>query len=44
MDDVMNVAGHRISALEVESALVDHQSVVEAAVIGKMHEVRGQWA
>jgi acetyl-CoA synthetase len=42
VDDVMNVAGHRISTYEVESALVDHSSVAEAAVIGKTHEVKGQ--
>ncbi len=42
VDDVMNVAGHRISTYEVESALVDHPSVAEAAVIGKSHEVKGQ--
>jgi acetyl-CoA synthetase len=42
VDDVMNVAGHRISTYEVESALVDHPSVAEAAVIGKTHEVKGQ--
>jgi len=42
VDDVMNVAGHRISTYEVESALVDHDSVAEAAVIGKMHELKGQ--
>ena len=42
VDDVMNVAGHRISTYEVESALVDHQSVAEAAVIGRTHEVKGQ--
>jgi acetyl-CoA synthetase len=42
VDDVMNVAGHRISTMEVESALVDHHSVAEAAVIGKQHEVKGQ--
>jgi acetyl-CoA synthetase len=42
VDDVMNVAGHRISTMEVESALVDHQKVAEAAVIGKQHEVKGQ--
>jgi len=35
VDDVMNVAGHRISTTEVESALVDHPSVAEAAVVGK---------
>ncbi len=42
VDDVMNVSGHRISTFEVESALVDHDAVAEAAVIGKTHEVKGQ--
>ena len=42
VDDVMNVSGHRISTYEVESALVDHHAVAEAAVIGKHHEVKGQ--
>ncbi len=42
VDDVMNVAGHRISTMEVESALVDHPSVAEAAVIGKSDELKGQ--
>ena len=42
VDDVMNIAGHRISTYEVESALVDHPSVAEAAVIGKAHEIKGQ--
>jgi len=42
VDDVMNVAGHRISTYEVESALVDHASVAEAAVIGRTHEIKGQ--
>jgi acetyl-CoA synthetase len=42
VDDVMNVSGHRISTYEVESALVDHRSVAEAAVIGKTHEIKGQ--
>jgi acetyl-CoA synthetase len=42
VDDVMNVAGHRISTIEVESALVDHTSVAEAAVVGKSDEVTGQ--
>jgi len=36
VDDVMNVSGHRISTIEVESALVDHQAVAEAAVVGKL--------
>jgi len=42
VDDVMNVAGHRLSTMEVESALVDHPAVAEAAVIGKSHEIKGQ--
>lgn len=42
VDDVMNIAGHRISTMEVESALVDHPSVAEAAVIGRTHEIKGQ--
>jgi acetyl-CoA synthetase len=42
VDDVMNVSGHRISTTEVESALVDHQDVAEAAVIGKVDETTGQ--
>ena len=41
-DDVLNVAGHRIGTMEVESALVDHPAVAEAAVIGKPHEVKGE--
>ncbi len=42
VDDVMLVAGHNISTMEVESALVDHPAVAEAAVIGKQHELKGQ--
>jgi acetyl-CoA synthetase len=42
VDDVMNVSGHRVSTMEVESALVDHKQVAEAAVIGKPHEIKGQ--
>mgnify|MGYP001350195152 CR=1 FL=1 len=42
VDDVINVSGHRIGTMEVESALVDHPAVAEAAVIGKSHEVKGQ--
>jgi acetyl-CoA synthetase len=42
VDDVMNVAGHRISTTEVESALVDHRSVAEAAVVGAKDDVTGQ--
>jgi acetyl-CoA synthetase len=42
VDDVLNVAGHRIGTMEVESALVDHPAVAEAAVVGKHHEIKGQ--
>ena len=42
VDDVLNVAGHRIGTMEVESALVEHPSVAEAAVVGKTHEIKGQ--
>ncbi|MBU7044223.1 MAG: acetate--CoA ligase [Theionarchaea archaeon] len=42
VDDVMNVSGHRISTMEVESALVDHPAVAESAVVGRPHEVKGQ--
>jgi acetyl-CoA synthetase len=42
VDDVLNVAGHRIGTMEVESALVDHPKVAEAAVVGKPHEIKGQ--
>jgi acetyl-CoA synthetase len=42
VDDVINVSGHRIGTMEVESALVDHPSVAEAAVIGKSHDLKGQ--
>jgi len=42
VDDVLNVAGHRIGTMEVESALVDHPSVAEAAVVGKADELKGQ--
>src|SRR5438132_7062816 len=42
VDDVMNVSGHRISTIEVESALVDHPSVAEAAVCGRSDPVTGQ--
>jgi len=41
-DDVLNVSGHRIGSAEVESALVSHPSVAEAAVIGKPHELTGE--
>ena len=42
VDDVMNVSGHRISTIEVESALVDHPKVAEAAVCGRRDETTGQ--
>jgi acetyl-CoA synthetase len=42
VDDVLNVAGHRIGTMEVESALVEHPTVAEAAVVGKTHELKGQ--
>ncbi len=42
MDDIMLVAGHNISTMELESALVEHAAVAEAAVIGKAHDLKGQ--
>jgi acetyl-CoA synthetase len=42
VDDVLNVAGHRIGTMEVESALVEHPAVAEAAVVGKEHDIKGQ--
>jgi acetyl-CoA synthetase len=42
VDDVLNVAGHRIGTMEVESALVEHSSVAEAAVVGRAHDLKGQ--
>ncbi len=42
VDDVVNVSGHRIGTMEVESALVSHPHVAEAAVIGVPHEIKGQ--
>jgi acetyl-CoA synthetase len=42
VDDVLNVAGHRIGTMEVESALVDHPAVAEAAVVGRTHDLKGQ--
>ena len=42
VDDVLNVAGHRLGTMEVESALVDHPGVAEAAVVGRPHEIKGQ--
>jgi len=42
VDDVLNVSGHRLGTAELESALVSHPSVAEAAVVGREHEVKGQ--
>ena len=42
VDDVLNVAGHRIGTMEVESALVSHEAVAEAAVVGRADEIKGQ--
>lgn len=42
VDDVINISGHRIGTAEVESALVSHPSVAEAAVVGYPHEIKGQ--
>ncbi|OGO05744.1 MAG: acetate--CoA ligase [Chloroflexi bacterium RBG_13_56_8] len=42
IDDVVNVSGHRIGTAEVESALVSHPTVAEAAVVGRPHDVKGQ--
>jgi acetyl-CoA synthetase len=42
VDDVLNVAGHRIGTMEVESALVDYPDVAEAAVVGRAHDLKGQ--
>ncbi len=41
IDDVINVAGHRLGTMEIESALVSHPAVVEAAVVGMPHEIKG---
>ncbi len=42
VDDIMLVAGHNISTMEMESTLIEHPAVAEAAVIGKSHEIKGQ--
>ena len=42
MDDVINISGHRMGTAEVESALVSHEGVAEAAVVGFPHEIKGQ--
>ncbi|MEA5557676.1 acetate--CoA ligase [Nodularia spumigena] len=41
VDDVINVSGHRLGTMEVESALVSHEAIVEAAVVGMPHEIKG---
>mgnify|MGYP001299250488 CR=1 FL=1 len=41
IDDVINVSGHRLGTMEIESALVSHESVVEAAVVGVPHDIKG---
>lgn len=42
IDDVLNVAGHRLGTMEIESALVAHPRVAEAAVVGRLHEIKGE--
>ena len=42
LDDVLNVSGHRLGTAEVESALVSHPSIAEAAVVGRPDEIKGQ--
>ncbi len=42
IDDVLNVSGHRLGTMEIESALVSHPAVAEAAVVGKPHDVKGE--
>ncbi len=42
IDDVLNVAGHRLSTIEIESALVSHDAVAEAAAVGRPHDVKGE--
>src|SRR5207247_11167953 len=42
IDDVLNVAGHRLGTSEIESALVSHPRVAEAAVVGRPYELKGQ--
>jgi acetyl-CoA synthetase len=42
VDDVINVSGHRLGTMEIESALVAHEAVAEAAVVGMPHELKGQ--
>ncbi|HYN46073.1 MAG TPA: acetyl-coenzyme A synthetase, partial [Allosphingosinicella sp.] len=42
VDDVLNISGHRLGTAEIESALVSHKSVAEAAVVGYPHDIKGQ--
>ena len=42
IDDVLNVAGHRLSTIEIESALVSHPAVAEAAAVGRPDEIKGE--
>ena len=42
IDDVLNVSGHRLSTIEIESALVSHPEVAEAAAVGRPHELKGE--
>src|SRR6202022_550241 len=42
IDDVLKVAGHRLGTMEIESALVSHPRVAEAAVVGKPHDIKGE--
>ena len=42
LDDVLNVSGHRLGTAEIESSLVAHENVAEAAVVGKPHEIKGE--
>ncbi len=41
IDDVLNVSGHRLSTIEIESALVSHEAVAEAAAVGRPHDIKG---
>ncbi|NLY02743.1 MAG: AMP-binding protein, partial [Rhodopirellula sp.] len=42
IDDVLNVSGHRLSTIEIESALVSHPAVAEAAAVGRPHDIKGE--
>jgi acetyl-CoA synthetase len=42
IDDVLNVAGHRLSTIEIESALVSHPCIAEAAAVGRPHDLKGE--